>query len=606
MKAVVALLIALLVVVVSSRTIRWTAAGGNPLWENSNNWDCLCTPLPTDDVIIDLANIPGRVNVGAVPAFANSVTVGGVSTFPQSLALQNSLTIGAGGGKIMPNGVVNLNAGPNAPFYSAGVFDGSDHFTFLSGTLGGQFTFKNVNFSGSAQKNINGTTTVTGLVSIDLPVGAQGLITIAAGTFTITGSIKSYQTLLIAANPGAKFSVPGTVDFEGGVSTSLTLRGTTVINSLIVGGGNVILNDDVTISTASVASGATVTMIGATSVNRVFDDISGAGVLTIQGGTNTFHTMSNINTVNLAGGILLADTKTCTIGSLFQTGGIITGQATISANSATLANAVITNTPVTAQNLELKGFVSVNGGSLTVTVLGVVSFSSQVTLANGAVFAVGKTAKVSQAAELQILPSGTSNAPVFQNDGKWTSTSVLILDLLTKGQGGYELGSGASITLNGITFSGQSLLLTSANFTSIGASVTLGSIDGKGGIIKSQSDLFVVTGNMNVDTFVQENGVTNIATGNIANLDVQTGVFNVTGPGASVGALFWEGGQICSAPGSATILSATSTVVTGTQPKTLSSITLSSVSITISCGFQQCQLFTFDAKYTTSPSSLLI
>jgi len=603
MKAAV-LLIALLVAVVSSRTVRWTSAGGNPLWENPNNWDSLQAPLPTDDVIIDLANIPGRVNVGALPAYANSVTVGGVSPFQQSLVLQNSLTVGAGGGKIFPNGVVYLNAAPNEPFSSAGLFDGADYFTFLSGTLAGQFTFKNTNFSGPAQKNINGSIAVTGLVIADLAVGAQGLITVSSGTFSITGSIKSYQTLLIAASVGAKLSVPGIVDFEGGVSTSLTLRGTTVVNSLVVGGGNVILNDDVTITTASVAAGATVTMIGATTVNRVFADISGAGVLSIQGGTNTFHTMSNINTVYLAGGILSADTKTCTIGNLVQTGGIITGQATISANSATLSNAVITNTPVTSQNLELKGFTSINGGSLTVTVLGIVSSNSQVTLANGAVFAVAKTAQVSQAAQLQILPSGTSNAPVFQNDGKWTSTSALTLDLQTKGQGAYELGSGATITLNGINFAGQSLLLTSATFNSIGATVNLGSVDGKGGIIKSQSELFVVTGNLNVDTFTQENGITNIGTGNIAKLDLQTGVFNVTGPGASVGSLTWEGGQLCASPKSATIVTATSSVLTGNQPKTLTDVTLSSISITVSCGPNQCQLFTLNAKFTTSPSFL--
>jgi hypothetical protein len=459
-----------------------------------------------------------------------------------------------------------------------------------------------VNFSSSAAKNINGTTTVTGIVVADLPVGTQGFISVSSGTFTVMGTIKSFQTLTIAASTGAKFSVPGTVDFEGSVSTSLTIRGTAQITTLTIGGGNVILNDNVQINSATVASGATVTMIGAPTNNRIFGDISGSGSVNIQGGTNTFHTMSNINSVTLSGGILQADTKQCNIGLLTQTGGNIQGTATIAASSASFANAVITSTPVTANNLELKGFTNINGGSLTVTGLGIVSAPSQLTLGSNALFAVAKAAKVSQAASLQILPSGTAGSSAFQNDGKWTSTSALTLDVLSRGTGGYELGSGASLTATGINFSCTSIVLTSATFNSEGSNVVISTIDGSGGIINSQSIVFNVTGNMNVAQYSHKIGISNIQGGNIGALDIQSGNWVLTGTGATVNSLTFEGGLITSGQES-NIISAASTSISGNLPKTISNITISSAAISISCGTAQCQLLTLNAKLTTAPSS---
>jgi len=325
------------------------------------------------------------------------------------------------------------------------------------------------------------------------------------------------------------------------------------------------------------------------------------GTLNIQGGTNTFHSMSNINTVTLSGGILKADTKQCNVGTFTQTGGSITGTATLSASTATLSNAVINNTPVTVSNLYLKGYATLNGGSLTVTAFGYVSASSQLTLGAGAVFAVSAAAKVSQSFALQVLPSGTSQIPSFTNNGKWTSTSTLTLDTLTTGSGSFEFQAGSSLEATGISFTTNSLLLTQATFTSIGSHIMIKSIDGTGGTIVSQSQVFTVTGNTNVATFTHENGVTNLATGNIQTLDVQSGTFNVTGSTLTVASLTYEGGEIMGT-GSNYIL-ATSVGLSGNQPKTIATITISSPSITLACGTQQCQLLILNAKLTTAPPS---
>jgi len=472
---------------------------------------------------------------------------------------------------------------------------------FYSGTLGGQFVFANVNFTGAAAKQINGTTNVTGVLIADLPVGAQGLIAVVGGELIVTGTFKVSQTLTLSASTGAKINIPGTLDFAGGVSNTVTVLGTTYIATLTVEGGNFILNDFVTIGVAKVGTGATVTMIGSNSVTRVFSDVSGAGTLNIQGGTNNFHSMTGISIVNLSGGILMADTKQCNVVSFTQTGGSIGGTATISAGTATLSNAVINNTPVTAASLILKGFSTLNGGSLTVTGTGTVAAASQLTLGGGAIFAVSSSAKVQQSFALQVLPSGTMQVPNFKNDGKWTSTAELTLNTLTTGSGSFEFQSGSAISATGITFNTKSLLLTQATFTSIGSTVTISSIDGTGGSIVSQSQTFTVTGNMNVATFTHQNGLTYIPTGNVQTLDVQTGTFNVTGSSITVGSLTFEGGTI-TGNGKNSIVS-TSTTITTNSPKTINGIIISSTGIAISCGAQQCQLLTVNAKLTNSPPS---
>jgi len=594
-KTVILLLIT--ISLVCSRTIQWTAAGGNPLWNFANNWDCLCIPTIADDVIINIQNIPGAVTV-ASPAFANSLIVGGGSSFSQSVIIQSAITLGMGGGKINANGNIMLNSAPSLPFYSAGEFVAGSNLIFISGQLGGQFTFMNVNFSSAAAKQINGTTNISGIMVADIPVGGQGLISIVGGTLTVSGTLKASQTLTISSSTGGKLNIQGTFDYEGVSTTSVTILGTAFISTLNVGGGAVILNDNVNIGLAKVSAGAIISMIGANTVTRVFADVSGTGELDIRGGMNIFHTMSNINTVVLSGGILFADTKQCNILSLTQTGGSINGTATLSASTATFSNAVIVNTPVTISNLDLNGFTTINGGSLTVTVLAVVSQSSQLTLGAGSLFAVSPNARVSQSAPLQLLSSGPAKNTAFKNDGQWTSTSSLTLDIPTSGAGSFGLGAGASIIANGITFSISSILLTSASFTSIGSNIVVGSIDGTGSTITSQSQTFVVTGVMNVLSFVQENGLHSVSTGTIGTLDIQSGTFNVTGTGLKVTSLTFEGGLITSRSQMVNINAGT-TLISTNMPKTLSSVTLTSPNINLSCGAAQCELITLSASLKT-------
>jgi len=309
--------------------------------------------------------------------------------------------------------------------------------------------------------------------------------------------------------------------------------------------------------------------------------------------------MSNINSVKLSGGILVVDTRQCNVVTFSQSGGNVQGTATLSVGSATLSNAQIINTPLTASNLDLAGFSTLTDGILTVTGTGVVTESSQLTLGMGALFSVAASAQVSQSSPLQILPSGTAQTPLFKNDGKWTSTSALTLDTETSGAGSFQFGSGGSLMATGIKFSINSLLLTAASFTSIGSTININSVDGSGGTINSQSQSFVVNGTMNVGAFNHENGVTNVMTGTVGTLTVQSGSFNVTGSGIKVGVLNFQGGQIGSHSQTVTFVN-TNTMVTTNMPKTISAVTISTEGLTLSCGPLQCQLILINAQITTN------
>jgi len=249
------------------------------------------------------------------------------------------------------------------------------------------------------------------------------------------------------------------------------------------------------------------------------------------------------------------------------------------------SNADIEGTPITASTVNLKGPSNLNGASITVSNSAVVSSISQLTLSNSAQFIVSPNAQVSQNAALSIFPAGQNNPPLFTNNGKWTSTSTLMINVRTAGTGSYQFGTGAQTTITGISFVAGTLTLTSASFTSISSTVTVGSISGTGTII-SQGPLFIVTGSIVASSYMHANGITQLGSGNINTLDVQNGVYNFTGTGASVGALTFEGGTIAATPGSSALLAVGSLTLTDPnpaqpRPKTFVSITITVQSLSL-------------------------
>jgi len=323
------------------------------------------------------------------------------------------------------------------------------------------------------------------------------------------------------------------------------------------------------------------------------------GTLKLEGGTNSFTKMTNIGTVLLVGGVLTASTNPLAIGTLEQTGGILTGKATVTINTAIFENADIVNTPVSVNSVTLKGPSTLDGATLTVLQSCVVATQSQLTLSDGAQFIISSTGQVSQSAALSLVPASQDKPPAFTNNGQWTSTSKLSLVVETKGTGTFQFATGSQTILSGISFNAGSLILTAANFTSIGSIVSVGSISGTG-LIDNEGQRFVVNGNLAAQKFILVNGLVQSGTANINTFDIQSGTFNITGSGATVSTITWEGGLITSPSTTAsTTLNVVNLTLTGTQPKTLSNIKATVTNLALSCGNQQCQLFTQNASLNT-------
>jgi len=473
-----------LIVLTTSRTVQWTNAGGNPQWEYAANWDCNCAPSLLDDVVINVPNIAGIVRISNV-AFAKSLTVGGSGGLPQTLTVQGQLTIN-GDTKIFPNGFFILDAAPSQPLTVSGLFDGTDRFRFNSGTLNGtgSFSFTYVNFTSAALKAINASTTVSTLLFVDPGPGNEGTINIQSKILNVNGNLTTSQALDIYSNPGGLLNVKGYLVSMGSSVTSSIIRGDATITNLINTGGVITLNDNVTITLASIGSGATLSLIGSGISTRNIGNIIGLGVLQVQGGTNVFGTLSGISSVNFQGGTLSTNSNTATIGNLVQTGGILTGTGTITIGSVTLTNAQITNPTVSVANLNLQGFTGLSNAQLVLTGMAVIGKDSQFTMSNGAVFTVSAAAKVSQSAMFQLLPSGSNQPPSFTNNGVWTTTvGTLNVVVNTAGTGSFQFGSSSTLSLNGIAFNTQRVTLTGSKLVVTGSVVSINTIDGSNGNI---------------------------------------------------------------------------------------------------------------------------
>jgi len=112
-------------------------------------------------------------------------------------------------------------------------------------------------------------------------------------------------------------------------------------------------------------------------------------------------------------------------------------------------------------------------------------------------------------------------------------------------------------------------------------------------------DNFFVS-SISVQYYNHTNGFSQIGSGTINNLDVLIGSVNITGSSVSIGNLTFEGGVIAGQNSAGVTLTITNTTLIGHEPKTFVNILARSQNIELSCGTQQCQLFTQNAVLTTN------
>eukprot|EP01123_Difflugia_compressa_P009242 TRINITY_DN299_c0_g1_i1.p1 TRINITY_DN299_c0_g1~~TRINITY_DN299_c0_g1_i1.p1 ORF type:complete len:611 (+),score=138.96 TRINITY_DN299_c0_g1_i1:46-1878(+) len=597
---IVTFLLCILFTLSTSRLIQWTRAGGTASWDYGPNWDSNTVPTATDDVVIDLTLIDGVVQIGAAPAFCNSLKIGGSSGRPQTLTILNALTVGTGGAQIMSNGRLFLQSSPTSPLTSLGVFQGGSTFVFESGTLAGSgsFSFDYLALNGSALKTFSSKVSVAGIVDV-FPGNGLGVVNINSASLTIGGTLRTTSTVTVSSMKSASLQVTGMLSFSGGATDIFTIRGDANIAKLNVVSGTVTLNDNVTVTSSVVAAGAFINVIGDPTSIRSFGDISGAGSLTAQGGINTVSSFTKFGGVQLSGGTLITKTNPSVLSNLVQTGGTLTGTGPITISTASWTNALITKATLNIASLKINGFSSIDASTISLNVV-VIGSASQLTLSNAAQITVLSTGDVSQSGPFKIIPSSSGNS--LMHNGKWTSTSDLQLLITTSGTGSFQFGTGSTTSITGISFTTGYMTFTDGQFNSVSSVVTVNNIEGSG-TITSSGQSFTVLDFITADSYTNINGITTVGGAAIETLDIATGTYNVTGTMSTSVSFSFEGGAIYGAGSAKTQLTAGSIKISGNQFKSIQDITMKTSNLTLQCGATACQLATTDATITTSTQS---
>jgi len=324
----------------------------------------------------------------------------------------------------------------------------------------------------------------------------------------------------------------------------------------------------------------------------------GQGTLQVQGGTNTFTTFTGINSVLFQGGTISSNGNSATISNLAHNGGVLMGTASYTVGTYTITNAQLNGPTVSAINLNLQGFTGISNSQIIVTGMAVIGKDSQFTMSNGAVFTVNANAKVSQAANFQLLPSGSARPPSFNHNGVWTSNvGTLTVVVNTAGTGSFQFGASSTLSINGVAFNTQTITLAGAKLLVTGSVVSVNTIQGTGFITAGGREFYISS--ITASNYTHTNGFTQIGSGTINNLYVEVGSLNVTGTQVNIGNLTFEGGAIAGKNAAGVTLFIGNTTLVGHEPKTFVDITARSQNIELSCGTEQCQLFTQNALLTT-------
>jgi len=450
----------------SSRTIQWR--GNGVLWNDPDNWDCGCLPTSGDDVIINLASSSANVRVGGTtPSECRTLTVGSANNqLSHTLTVSGTLKI-MSGGTLFANSFIIVETGPNLPLSTDEIFNiYGTGFTFVAGAVAGSGKFvvqkdANLNFTGAAQKDINGNIIVEGTASVASATGSQILIT-SSGKLSVTGLFE-VKTQLTIINNGAvdiddfKFTTRSSQD-------NLLFQGPISINSWTMSNGKATVNGNLKAQKLATGSAATISLIGGPGLQRNFGAATGVGVIEVTGGTNTFNS-SMVSTMVVKSGnltVLSGNVNFMTI-----TGGnIINSKITIT--SLTLNNAQIQSSVLTASSLTLNGDIQLKASNLSFQNSGQVAGASNLNFNDGSNIIVGPGASMAHANKLTLSNPNNDARSSLQVDGTWSSASVL---------------QSFSVQLTG---RGTYILSSSATFNSVNADITVSAINSNGGTVNIQ------------------------------------------------------------------------------------------------------------------------
>ncbi len=497
--------------------VHWIAGTGN--WETAANWNPATVPTSSDTAYIDnvgtytvtinaITNI-AAVHVGSVSG-AQTLVIGGgqslnLTTGTSTVATTGILTlngigIGASGGALTVNGVFNWNVGS---------ITGAGGVNLIGGST--------MNIATASGKALNaGSLTVSSGATVNWTAGP---INMAAGATIANSGLFDITTDNTISDAGSDGGITNNGTFQKSAGTGFTtLTNVDLINSGTIKVMTGTLNPGNITNTGGIELTGTLLADDSIAILNAGSDVSGTGLLQINGGAVTANAADTIPNLRIDGGTLNGAAN-ISVTSLLWDSGTMSGAGTTTIPSGATA----TFTSLGAKGLQ-RTFSIQNGGTANINSSGTINMSA------GGNFVNDGTIDVTAAVTFNDAGSGgdIANTRTFRSN-----------------HGGHTTLTG--ITLNNSGASGQIDIQNGALDVADGtnsASILLGS----GGTFLVNSDSYTLAAGTTV--------------GGTGNLSLAGGVLNVTGP-VSVPQFSQNGGTV---DGSGTLtLSNSATWQTGTM-----------------------------------------
>jgi len=361
--------------------------------------------------------------------------------------------------------------------------------------------------------------------------------------------------------------------------------------------GIVTIQNTVDVTSAAIATGATVQWIGAPDQIRNFGNVTGDGTLIIQGGTNSLKGAS-LSNLKLLSGKLTTDSSLA-FGTLNLAGGELSGKGSVKATSTSLVSVSITGITLTTTNLDTSGFTTLLTARLILTGAGKSSTSSQLTLNAGSVFQIAATGTFTQGTPFTVVPGADPLRPAIKNDGTWSSTSAATINVDVNGQGKWLFSQVSTLTANAVTFSIGSAAIA-GYWKFVGVTSTIPAITG-GGTLEVGGGVTTITSS-GIGTLLHQSGKSTVVSGSVTNLNVSNGDFIVTG--LNVGTFDFLSGNVQGIGGKSTINASTVNLF-GEQSKFINNIAVIGIVINWNCLGGSCQVVANNAVLNTAPKKPL-
>lgn len=444
----------------------WTATSGD--WNTAADWSCANTtdtvPTSSDDVIInDFAN----PDIATANASARSISVSALGTV--SVETGRTLTVSSSGttslaGHVNVNGTGVLTLGDAATLPSGGTLTDAGTVNVdaslsipAPAIVGGGGVVK-VGANGSIDADPGATKTVTFVPKLDNDGTCLGCaVTTTSGTLELQSgdagstagsySVASGSTLKIDNGTFDAPSVTGSGTVDAGGSSHLTVGSTDTFTpaGLLLGGGGepqATLDKDLSVGTF-VTSGFA--LRDGTGDLTVTDTADLSGNVTLSGGTTTVAATVTSSTI---GSGLLVDGTTLTLDA--PTDRTTNGGLTLGGNPATLN--IDSSFDVTGPNAPITG----NASSVV---------------------------NVGPAGSITVDPGANQETDIFvpvNNEGTVTTTTgkLVLFDGSTgTNSGGYAIGAGTTLQLDGSAAFNSPSITGAGTFFDFGPVATVGSTD---------------------------------------------------------------------------------------------------------------------------------